>query len=99
MQEKPTPEYIHLFRAITKTIESLQGLLIMQVIAKSAIEEAGNLPDQTLNFLHRTYDEQIAALQVLQAFLMAAQQKAEDIFWKGQNEPPLPCRSSITIHL
>lgn len=80
MQKKPTPEYIHLFQAITKTLESLQELLIMQVIAKSAIEEAGNLPDQTLKFVLRTYDEHIAALQILQVFLMAAQQKAEDIF-------------------
>ena len=66
MQEKLTPEYIHLFNAITKTIESLQELLIMQVIAKSSIEEAGTLPDQPSKFLLRAYDEQIAALQVLQ---------------------------------
>ena len=66
MKDKPAPEYIHLFRAITKTIESLQELLIMQVIAKSAIKEAGNLPDQTLKFVLRAFDEHIAALQVLQ---------------------------------
>ena len=66
MQDKPAPEYIHLFQAITKTLESLQELLIMQVIAKSAIEEAGNLPDQTLKFVLRTYEAHIAALQVLQ---------------------------------
>lgn len=80
MQENPAPEYIHLFNAITKTIESLQELLIMQVIVKSAIEEAGNLTDQTLKFVLRAFDEHIAALQVLQVFLMAAQQKAEEIF-------------------
>ena len=67
MKDKPAPEYIHLFRAITKTIESLQELLIMQVVAKSAIEEAGNIPDQPSKFLLRAYDEQIAALQVMQA--------------------------------
>jgi hypothetical protein len=79
MQDKPAPEYIHLFNAITKTIESLQELLIIQLIAKDAVE-GENIPVQTLNFLHRTFDEHIAALQVLQVFLMAAQQKAEDIF-------------------
>ena len=80
MQEKPAPEYIHLFNAITKTIESLQELLVIQVIAKSAVEEAGCVPDQTLKFLLRTFDEHIAALQVLQVYLMVSQQKAEDIF-------------------
>ena len=80
MQEKPTPEYIHLFKAITKTLESLQDLLIMQVIAKSAIKESRTIPDQTLKFVLRTYDEHIAALQVLQVFLMTAQQKAEELF-------------------
>ena len=79
VQDKPTPEYLHLFRAITKTIESLQELLIIQIIAKDAVDDE-SVSDQTLTFLHRTFDEHIAALQVLQVFLMASQQKAEDIF-------------------
>ena len=66
MKDKPAPEHIHLFRAITKTIESLRELLIIQVIVKSAVEEAENLPDQTLKFVLRTYEEHIAALQVMQ---------------------------------
>lgn len=80
MQEKPKPEYMHLFNAITKTIESLQELLIMQVIARKTVEEAENTSNQTLKFMLSTFDEHIAALQVLQVFLMVAQQDAEDIF-------------------
>lgn len=65
MQEKPKPEYMHLFNATSKTIESLQELLIIQLIAKDAVDDE-RMSDQTLNFLHRTFDEHIAALQVLQ---------------------------------
>ena len=39
MHETPTPEYLHLFNAITKTIESLQGRLIAHSSFKTAVDD------------------------------------------------------------
>lgn len=39
MQENLTAEYLHLFNAITKAIESLQGRLIARSSFKTAVED------------------------------------------------------------
>ena len=39
MQKNPTPEYILLFQAISKAIESLQERLIFQAIFKSTTDD------------------------------------------------------------
>lgn len=39
MQETPTPEYILLFKAITKAIESLQERLLFYAISKNIADD------------------------------------------------------------
>lgn len=39
MQDTPTPEYIHLFKAVSKTIESLQEHLAFYAVSKNNADD------------------------------------------------------------
>ena len=74
MSDEPTKEYLHLFNAISKVIYILQDTLLIQVrSAAYARETAKANPDEALNFLLLQYKEDMAAVQMLQKFLVKSQ--------------------------
>ena len=77
----PTKEYLHLFNAISKVIRALQETLLLQMYTVSQAKQAAKCDTEVaLHILLEQYQSDIAALQILQKFLVKSQKEAEDIY-------------------
>ena len=76
-----TPEYTQLFGATTNVVRGLQDTILLQACALLRAQQAAQSDaNAALQILMEQYRSNIAAMQIMQAHLVKAQQDAEELY-------------------